>query len=178
MRFTKDEDAFHPTYGLGAWVLLLSAAVVLIALAFEYLGGYKPCPLCLQQRYAYYAAIPLSFVALIFLSGDFVRIAGFLFLAVALAYLANAGLGAYHAGIEWGFWDGPATCAGAAAPPGSAEALMKDLEGETGVRCDEAQWRLFGLSFAGWNVVASLFLSWMALKAALSATEQRTALVA
>jgi disulfide bond formation protein DsbB len=27
------------------------------------------------------------------------------------------------------------------------------------VRCDEAAWRLLGLSFAGWNVVTSLLLA-------------------
>lgn len=166
MRFNKTNDDLHPAYGLGAWVLVGAALVVATALAFEYLGGYRPCPLCLQQRYAYYAAIPVSFLGLVFLTGDYARIAGFVFLAVALAFLANAGLGVYHAGIEWGFWPGPDTCAGAVQPPASAESLMKDLETETGARCDEAQWRLFGLSFAGWNVVASVALSVMALKAA------------
>lgn len=169
MRFAKSNDELHPAYGLGAWVLFIATGVILAALAFEFIGGYQPCPICLQQRYAYYAAVPVSFLGLFFLSGDYVRVAGFLFLATALAFLANAGLGVYHAGIEWGFWPGPDTCSGAVAPPTSAKALMEGLESETGARCDEVQWRFFGLSFAGWNVVTSFVLFLLALKAALAA---------
>lgn len=170
MQFNKTNDDLHPAYGLGGWVLFLSGLIVLTALAFEYIGGYRPCPLCLQQRYAYYAALPVSFLGLVLLSGDYVRVAGFLFFAIAIAFLANAGLAVYHSGVEWGFWPGPETCAGAVTPPQSTDSLLKSLESETGVRCDEAQWRLFGLSFAGWNVVSSLLLFVIALKAALAAT--------
>ena len=169
MQFNKTSDDFHPAYRLGGIVLFAAVCSLLVAFAFEYIGGYSPCPLCLQQRYAYYVAIPLSFAAMVLLSGDFARLAGFLLLALALAFLANAGLGIYHAGIEWGFWPGPDTCAGAVQPPASVDSLMKELEGETGVRCDQAQWRLFGLSFAGWNVVISMVLSVLALKAAVVA---------
>jgi len=170
MHFNKTNDDLHPAYGLGAWVLFIAGLVIITALAFELIGGYQACPLCLQQRYAFYAAIPLSFLGLILLSGDHVRIAGFVFLAIALAFLSNAGLGVYHAGIEWGFWPGPETCSGTITPPDSADTLLKTLDEETGVRCDEAQWRFFGLSFAGWNVLASLLLFIIALKAALTAT--------
>ncbi len=168
MQFNKTNDDLHPAYGLGAWALFIAGLVILTALAFEYIGGYTACPLCLQQRYVYYAAVPLSFLGLVLLSGDHTRIAGFVFFAVALAFLTNAGLGVYHAGIEWGFWPGPDTCSGATQLPTSAESLIKNLEAETGARCDEAQWRLFGLSFAGWNVVTSVLLFVVALKAALA----------
>ena len=172
MHFNKTIDAIHPAYRLGGCVLLMSLAVLLAAFAFEVIGGYSACPLCLQQRYAYYAAIPISFLGLVLLSGDYARVAGFLFLGLALAFLANAGLGVYHAGIEWEFWAGPETCSGTTQPPDSVDSLMKNLEAETGVRCDEAQWRLFGLSFAGWNVVVSFVLFVISLKAALGAAEQ------
>lgn len=169
MKFNAEKDALHPAYGFGAWVMFLSLAIILTALAFEFIGGYKPCPLCLQQRYAYYAAIPVAFVALILIAGDYSRVAAALFFAVSLAFVANAGLAAYHAGIEWGFWTGPATCSGTTAPPASVDELFKGLETESGVRCDEAQWRFFGLSFADWNVVLSLLLSLIAMKAAIAA---------
>ena len=51
-----------------ALVLFAAAAVILAALAFEHFGGYVPCPLCLQQRYAYYAGVPALFLALVLLS--------------------------------------------------------------------------------------------------------------
>jgi disulfide bond formation protein DsbB len=169
MQYQTDVFTSHKAYQLGGLILFATAGVLIAALAFEYIGGYKPCPLCLQQRYAYYAALPLTFLSLVLVSGEHLRSAGFLLFAVALGFLANAGLGVYHTGIEWGFWPGPETCAGPLTPPTSTDSLLKELETETGVRCDEVQWSFAGLSFAGWNVVVSFVLFVLALKAALSA---------
>src|SRR5262245_40218557 len=41
------------------------AATILGAYFFQYVIGLKPCPLCLEQRFAYYFAIPLSLMALL-----------------------------------------------------------------------------------------------------------------
>src|SRR3977135_2693913 len=90
-----------PPYRVGALVLFAALVVILTALAFEHFGGYVACPLCLQQRYAYYAGVPALFLALVLLSAGHTRMAAALFLAVALAFLANAALGTYHAGVEW-----------------------------------------------------------------------------
>jgi disulfide bond formation protein DsbB len=159
----------HPAYKAGGFALLLTIAVILAALAFQYLGGYEPCELCTLQRYAYYAAIPALFIALVLLSADASRAAGLLFFFVALAFLANAGLGVYHSGVEWKFWPGPDTCTGGAGLPNlstKAGDLVKQLETIRVVRCDEPSWRLFGLSFAGWNVITSFVIFITALKAA------------
>jgi disulfide bond formation protein DsbB len=152
--------------------LLMATAVILAALGFEHLGGYKPCPLCLQQRYAYYGGIPVLFGALVLASAERTRAASVLFFAVALAFLANAGLGVYHAGAEWRLWAGPETCAAALEPLGAGQGgflqggFLKELETTHVARCDEAPWRFAALSFAGWNVVFSLALALGALKAA------------
>jgi disulfide bond formation protein DsbB len=158
-------------YRLGGLALIIAAGVILLALGFEYLGGYAPCPLCVMQRYAFYAGIPLTFIAMALIA-ERPRIAAFVFLLVALGFLANAALAAYHAGVEWHFWPGPDTCAGAQALPTNPAELLKGLESARVVRCDEATWRLFGLSFAGWNVLISLALFVLTLQAA-SATRAR-----
>lgn len=162
----------NEAYRYGGLTLFFTAAVILAALAFEHLGGYAPCPLCLMQRYAYYAAIPLLFVAMALVS-EMPRLAAFIFLAVALAFLANAGLGVYHAGAEWKFWPGPDTCATAQALPTNASDLLSGLAQTRVVRCDEAAWTFAGLSLAGWNVVASLAAFTGALKAAFLAGQTR-----
>lgn len=169
---TIEKPERSAAYRLGGLALFLATGVILVALGFEHLGDYQPCPLCVMQRYAYYAAIPLLFVAMA-LSSEMPKFAALLFFAVALAFLANAGLGVYHAGAEWKFWDGPATCSGAQPAPTSAADLMKGLEESRVVRCDEAPWTFAGLSFAGWNVVASMVLFTATLKAAFLAVEQR-----
>lgn len=151
----------------GTLTLLAAGSIILTAIAFEHLGGYVVCPLCLQQRYAYYAGVPLLGSALVLLGIGSTRIAAVVFAAVALAFAVNAGLGVYHAGIEWKWWDGPATCSGALLPLGSADGgLLGALETRV-ARCDEAPWQFAGLSFAGWNAVLSLLLAAGAARAAV-----------
>jgi disulfide bond formation protein DsbB len=167
-------DLAQPTrsssYRMGALVLFAAAAVILTALAFERFGGYVACPLCLQERWAYYAGIPALFLALMLLSSGRTHAAAAVFTLVALAFLANAALGTYHAGAEWKFWPGPDTCGGSQAISTGAGGLFKDLATTRVIRCDEAPWHFLGLSFAGWNVVASLAL---AAGAAFSAVKAR-----
>lgn len=160
-------------YQTGALVLFTAIAVIGAALAFEHIGGYVPCPLCLQQRWAYYTAIPLLFAALVLVSAHMPRAAAALFLIVALAFLANAGLGAYHAGVEWKFWPGPETCSSAQPLPGSVDDLMAGLSSGHVSRCDDASWRFAGLSFAGWNAILSLLLFAGALRAAADTSFDR-----
>ena len=157
------------SYQSGSTALFLAASSILVALGFQYIGGYYPCPLCFMQRYAYYFAIPVLFAALALSSGGERRWAILLFSAAALAFLANAGLGVYHAGAEWKFWPGPDTCAGAQEVAKAAGSLIKELETTRVVRCDEAAIRILGLSFAGWNVIASLVIAGLSARAATAA---------
>jgi disulfide bond formation protein DsbB len=171
MLLSPSDPLQSPAYRVGGVVLFAATAVILLALAFEYLGGYDPCPLCLQQRYAYYAAIPASFLALVLIAAQRNGLAAVVFLAVALAFLANAALGTYHAGVEWKYWAGPDTCA---ATPRALNTigtgnLLKELETTRVARCDEAPWTFLALSFAGWNVVISLLLAAGACSAAVKA---------
>jgi disulfide bond formation protein DsbB len=158
-----------PAYKAGAAALMMSIAALAAAYAFQYIGGYEPCPLCEMQRYAYYAGIPLLFIALVLVATDHAKWAALIFFLVALAFLANAGLSVYHAGAEWKYWPGPDTCGAVARPLGGGD-LLKKLETTYVIRCDEAPWRMFGLSFAGWNVVISFVIFVAALQAAFAAS--------
>src|SRR5262249_49987678 len=80
---------------------------------------------------------------------------------IALAALANAGLGAYHAGVEWGWWQGPTDCSGA--PNFGSGSLLDRLNNVRVVRCDEVQWRFLGLSLAGYNALISLVVAAIAI---------------
>jgi disulfide bond formation protein DsbB len=162
--------AKHSAYTSGALALVLAVGAILGALALEHIGGVKPCHLCLEQRYAYYAGAPLLFAALVLLSAGQRRAAALLFALPALAFLANASLGAYHAGVEWHFWPGPTSCTGAEALTTSAGGLLEALATTHVVRCDEAAFRVFGVSLAGWNVAASLLIAALAARAALRST--------
>jgi disulfide bond formation protein DsbB len=166
MTLDLPDPTVHAAYKSGAWALLLAVAAILGALAFQHMGGILPCELCLKQRYAYYAGVPLLFAALVLLSSGQRRRAALLFLAVALMFLANAVLGVYHAGVEWHFWPGLEACTGAQNLSISVGGLLNSLPSTTVIRCDEAAWRLGGISLAGWNVVVSLLVLALSLRAA------------
>ncbi len=161
-------------YKWGALALFVSTAAILTALGYQHIGGIQPCPLCLQQRWAYYFGVPAIFLGLVLLSASHPRPAAVIFSFVALAFLANGALGAYHAGVEWGFWLGPETCSAGGTGLQISGNLLESLKNTPRiVRCDEAPWRFLGLSFAGWNVGASLLLSTGLLKAAISCRDQK-----
>ena len=148
-----------PAYRAGLVVMLAALVVILTALGFEYIGGYTPCPLCLQQRYAYYASIPLSVLALVLISARRDGAAALTLLVIALGFLANAVLATYHAGAEWELWPGPEGCTGASPLSTNAGDLLRNLATTQVAPCTQAAFRLFGISLAGWNVVASLALA-------------------
>lgn len=141
------------------------------ALGFEHIGGYIPCALCLLQRDPYYYGIPVALAA--FLSAIFggpVWLTRLLLAVAGIMMLVGAGMGVYHSGVEWGFWEGPATCATSAqGVTQNAGDLLADLNAKHGPSCTEASFRFLGLSFAGWNVIASLILAAVAFTGVRSA---------
>jgi disulfide bond formation protein DsbB len=139
-------------------MLALAAATILGALGFEHIGGYQPCALCLMQRTPYYVGIPVAAAAAVAAWMRAPRAAlALLFAAFAALMLYGAGLGAYHACVEWGVFEGPAACAPSVGV-GSAADMLSQL-GEHAPSCTEATWRFLGLSFAGWNLLVSLLLA-------------------
>jgi disulfide bond formation protein DsbB len=145
-------------------IALGAAATVGGALVFEHAFGYVPCKLCLMQRDPYYVAIPLALAAAL-APPRWGRIGLWL---LALVFFVSAGLGAYHAGVEWGFWPGPADCGGGAgAGAGNVGDFLNQLQTTRVVSCTEAAWRFLGLSLAGWNVLISLVLADLAFITAL-----------
>ena len=153
----------NPALTAALAIVIIAAATVAGAWFFQLVLDIRPCPLCLEQRYAYYLAIPLgALTALTALAAArgvprAVPLAGLAILA--LAALGNAGLGAYHAGVEWHFWQGPTDCTGVVGNLGSAGSLLERLDSVKVVRCDEVQWRFLGLSLAGYNVLISLLMA-------------------
>lgn len=131
------------------------AAAIIGAWIFEY-AGYAPCELCLKQRWAYYAGIPLALLLAAWNPAWLRR--GLVVLGLLLA--ANAVFGVYHSGVEWKWWPGPATCGGGAFGGGLPD-LSKPV-----VMCNEAAIRIFGLSLAGWNAVICAALAVLAFRKA------------
>ncbi len=149
-----------PVAAAAAIVAAVGALTLIGAWVFQYGLGLPPCPLCLEQRYAYYVSVPLAAMVMLGLSVNSSRKVFVLaFLAIVAAMLWNAGLGVYHSGIEWKWWDGPQDCSGQVNSLGTAGSLLQRMQEERVVRCDEAAWRFLGLSLAGYNALISLALA-------------------
>jgi len=159
----RDGSSLDAVFIAGAGIAVIAALTIAGAWFFELVLDIRPCPLCLDQRYAYYLAIPLAaLVALGASKGVSRRLLGLGLVILALALIANAGLGAYHAGVEWGFWQGPTDCSGPITDLGGGS-LLDGLNKVKVIRCDEVQWRFLGLSLAGYNVLISLAMAALAV---------------
>ena len=154
----------------------LRAALTIGAVAFATIAGawifewagYAPCELCLQQRYAYYAGIPLAMMVALGAALGAPGASRVLLIVLALLFAGSAMFGVYHSGVEWGFWPGPSGCSGAAtgapkAGPTDMGAFLQQLKTSRVVPCTEAAIRIFGLSLAGWNALISTALSAVAI---------------
>lgn len=130
-----------------------SAAMLLAALAFQYLAGMAPCALCIWQRWPHLVAVLAAPLALA-LPGPALVLAG------AAGAATSGGIGIYHTGVERGWWAGPASCSGGAdISQMSPEELLQQILAAPVVRCDEVPWEMLGLSMASWNAVASFALA-------------------
>lgn len=133
-----------------------SAAMLLAAWGFQYLGGLAPCTLCYWQRYPYMAAVPVGLVALVAGGALLPRLG-------ALAAAATGAVGVYHTGVERGWWPGPDTCTSGPVGELSPDQLLDQIMAAPLVRCDEVAWQMLGLSMASWNAVAAfgLMVLWL-----------------
>ena len=141
-------------------IMLIAAATLSGAWFFQLVLEILPCPMCLEQRYAYYFAVPFAALVAVAAAKGAPRgvvLAGLAILA--LAALSNVVFGSYHAGVEWKLWPGPTDCAGSGFNPGKAGSLFDNLDKVKVIRCDEVQFRFLGISLAGYNALISALMA-------------------
>jgi len=138
-----------------AFVLVTSAVVLGVTLASQYWGGLAPCELCLLERWPWGVAIVISFVAT--MAGSRPALPWVALVASAV-FAVSSGLALYHVGVEQHWFAGPSTCTASGAAADTLEALKAQILHQQPVRCDEVAWSLWGISLAGWNLIASLVM--------------------
>jgi disulfide bond formation protein DsbB len=135
--------------------LIASAGIVGGALGSQFIGGLQPCELCLMERWPYYAAVLVAALGFSIREHGPRRVAMWL---LALLFAASIGLAAYHVGVEQHWITGPTACTGGIGGASSPDQLLKMLQGRQPVQCDVVQWSFHGVSLAGLNLIASVFL--------------------
>src|SRR6185437_10208448 len=145
------------------FIFIASAIVLGAALMSQYWGGLAPCELCLKERWPWDAALAIAAIAFL-LSG---RVGtGLPALVLALIFTAGAALAFYHVGVEQHWFAGPSSCTTNATGAQSIDDLRKQLLATEPVLCDQIQWSLFGISLAGWNLIASAAMALCCIAAA------------
>ena len=133
--------------------LLLPVALLGGALGSQYLGGLRPCEMCIWQRWPHAVAIVLALLAF---TGPAPSTRARMFtLLAALAIAVSGGIGVYHAGVEAKIFEGLTQCTATGKGLKGADLLNHIMHAPI-VRCDEIQFRFLGLTLAGWNAVLSL----------------------
>lgn len=139
---------------LPAGLAIIAAIALATAYTAQYVFGLQPCILCLYQRVPYWIIIPLGLVAFVM----WPRIGRRLLVLCGLILLANAGIAMFHVGVEQHWWGATPSCSGTAGGIADIADLAQALSRPAPAACDEPQWSLFGITFAGYNVILCLGL--------------------
>lgn len=137
-----------------ARLIALLAPLLLLsgALGSEYIGGLYPCEMCHWQRWPHEAAILFALLAMATAKG---KVSLPLLILAALAIATSGAIGVFHAGVEYGWWEGITGCAAGGLRGASGADILADIMATPLVRCDQPQWELFGISLAGFNALFS-----------------------
>lgn len=141
---------------IAAWLALLVPAFMLGgALISQYVFGLYPCEMCYWQRWPHWVALVLGGVAVLSVrrvQGLAVGMASLAAIAIAISGL----IGGFHAGVEYGWWDGLTSCASTVPAGATTDDVLNSIMAAPLVRCDAAPWSMFGISLAGYNFLLSL----------------------
>lgn len=138
-------------------IVLASLGAIVAALIGQYGLGLEPCILCLYERIPYALAAGVAALALVLPVTAKAR--AILVFLCGIIFFAGAGLAFYHVGVEQHWWAAISGCGGRPATGFTVEDLQTSLQALAVKPCDEVDWRLFGISLAGYNVLLSLSLA-------------------
>ncbi|MEE1877698.1 disulfide bond formation protein B [Altererythrobacter litoralis] len=137
----RPADLMAQKLALGVPALLLGGAYLA-----QYGFGLYPCEMCWWQRYPHFGALGLAGLS-------FVAPPRNLWVALAgLSIFVSGMIGGFHAGVEYGWWEGLTACSTTVEVSGDPLAAIMNAPL---IRCDSAPWDLFGISLAGWNFLIS-----------------------
>ena len=127
---------------LGLPALLLGGAYL-----SQYGFGLYPCEMCWWQRWPHFVAVALALLSTVAAPKRL------LVALAAVAVIVSGLIGGFHAGVEYGWWEGVTGCATTVGSAGGS--ALDNILAAPLVRCDVAPWDLFGISLAGWNFLFS-----------------------
>jgi len=130
--------------------LILFIVLILSSVHLLEILGFEPCDLCLKQRWPWYISLVLAIVP----NFIFQHKNSIFLLLISLLLFLGAVFAGWHAGIEWNLWEGPKTCVTQTIDY-SNNLLEKLKSTSPAPQCNQASFRVLGLSLAGYNFLIS-----------------------
>tara|TARA_B100001250_G_C19305683_1_gene573951 strand:+ start:107 stop:583 length:477 start_codon:yes stop_codon:yes gene_type:complete len=133
------------------FILLYSLFAILFALYVEYVLGYKACKLCLYQRIPYIVAIFISFIGYNYFKNNKILI------LIILIFSISFFISGYHYGIENNIFEEFSGCTSKSLETIDKSEILKSLNDNI-ISCKDVNFKLFGISLAGINLLLSLLI--------------------
>lgn len=152
-------------------IVVASLGALAAALIGQYALGLEPCILCLYERIPYALAAGVALLAAVVPWNATAR--AVLVTVCGIIFFAGAVLAFYHVGVEQHWWAAISGCGGRPATGFTVEDLQTALQSSAVKPCDQVDWRLFGISLAGYNGLLSSVLAVGSLVGARSIQAER-----
>ena len=141
-------------------IFIISLFSIISAYFIEYVLGHQPCNLCIIERIPYVLSMFLIAINYIKKNNE-----GFIILLLILTFIFSFFISVYHFGIEKGFFEESIVCSVKdTSDILSKEELLKILKEKT-ISCRDVTFRIFGLSLTSINIILSLVIIFVLIRA-------------
>ena len=149
-------------------ILLISGISLISAYYIEYVLGHQPCNLCLIERIPYGLSIILIIINFVLNKNE-----KFIILLLTLIFIFSLTISIYHFGIEQNFFQESTVCGlKDAVDIISKEEILKQLDKKS-ISCKDVTFRIFGFSLTAINILISLLLIIISIKAQVNHEKKR-----
>jgi disulfide bond formation protein DsbB len=76
-----------------------------------------------------------------------------------LLLFIDSSIAGFHAGVEYGWWQGLTSCTSPVDMTGTVEEVLEQIKNAPLIRCDTPAWTMFGISMAGYNFFAAIAIA-------------------
>ena len=139
-------------------LFILSVLILTSVFVIEYIFGYRPCNLCIIERFPYALAI-----IILFLNYNFKKDQIFYSVLLMLVFLFSTLISIYHFGIEQGFIDESTVCSSENLDSITKDDILNSLQ-ELRISCKDVAFKIFGLSLTTYNIFLSILMFFLSIK--------------
>jgi len=142
---------------VSSFIGIYSLTVLISVYFMEFVLGWKPCELCLLQRYPYFIIIIMS-IAFMVAKIKNININSKLAIVLILAPIFTGLLTAvYHFGVENSYWRNISACSDQLSKIDvNTDNLLSGLN-EIKPKCSDPV-KIFGLSISGYNILSNILM--------------------